>query len=150
MASAALPSTTAIGLSVSGLEFGLAMLFDQASSGLSWTALQASATQVALVGVQGLTASASDLLVQINQVSGAGASNAKVIDSIRFLTQKDRLVEIRLLVIEELTDVLTVPIQAVTTVDGKQLCYRNNGGDLEPIEVEVGKFNTKFIIQQTL
>ena len=34
-----------------------------------------------------------------------GQPNAKVIDSIRFLTQKDRLVEIRLLVIEELTDV---------------------------------------------
>ena len=49
------------------------------------------------------------------------------------------------IVIEELTNVLTVPIQAVTTVDGKQLCYRNNGGDLEPLEVEVGKFNTKYI-----
>ena len=49
------------------------------------------------------------------------------------------------IVIEELTNVLTVPIQAVTTVDGKQLCYRNDGGDLEPLEVEVGKFNTKYI-----
>ncbi len=49
------------------------------------------------------------------------------------------------IVIEELTDVLTVPIQAVTTVDGNQLCYRSNGGDLEPIEVKIGKFNTKYI-----
>ncbi len=49
------------------------------------------------------------------------------------------------IIIEELTDVLTAPIQAVTTVDGKQLCYRSNGGDLEPIEVKIGKFNTKYI-----
>jgi len=49
------------------------------------------------------------------------------------------------IVIEELTDVLTVPIQAVTTADGKQLCYRSNGGELKPLPVEVGKFNTKYI-----
>jgi len=49
------------------------------------------------------------------------------------------------IVIEELSDVLTVPIQAVTTVDGKQLCYRSSGSDLEPIPVQIGKFNTKFI-----
>lgn len=49
------------------------------------------------------------------------------------------------IIIEELSDVLTVPIQAVTTVDGQQLCYRNKGGELEPIPVEVGKFNTKYI-----
>ncbi|MDA7506717.1 efflux RND transporter periplasmic adaptor subunit, partial [Akkermansiaceae bacterium] len=49
------------------------------------------------------------------------------------------------IIIEELTDVLTVPIQAVTSVDGQQVCFRNNGGDLEPIPVEVGKFNTKYI-----
>lgn len=49
------------------------------------------------------------------------------------------------IIIEELSDVLTVPIQAVTTVDGEQLCYRSNGGDPEPIPVEVGKFNTKYI-----
>ncbi|MDB4041712.1 efflux RND transporter periplasmic adaptor subunit, partial [Akkermansiaceae bacterium] len=49
------------------------------------------------------------------------------------------------IIIEELTDVLTVPIQAVTSVDGQQVCFRNNGGDLEPIPVEIGKFNTKYI-----
>ena len=49
------------------------------------------------------------------------------------------------IVIEELADVLTVPIQAVTTADGKQLCYRSNGGELKPLPVEVGKFNTKYI-----
>lgn len=49
------------------------------------------------------------------------------------------------IIIEELSDVLTVPIQAVTTVDGTQVCYRNNGGDPEAIPVEIGKFNTKYI-----
>ncbi|MGJ8697053.1 MAG: HlyD family efflux transporter periplasmic adaptor subunit [Verrucomicrobiaceae bacterium] len=49
------------------------------------------------------------------------------------------------IIIEELSNVLTVPIQAVTTVDGKQLCYRSNGGEPEPITVEIGKFNTKYI-----
>jgi HlyD family secretion protein len=49
------------------------------------------------------------------------------------------------IVIKELNDVLTVPIQAVTTLDGKQLCYVSKGGTPEPVEVEVGNFNTKFI-----
>jgi len=50
------------------------------------------------------------------------------------------------IVIKELSDVLTVPIQAVTTLDGKQLCYVNKGGGApEPVEVEVGNFNTKYI-----
>lgn len=49
------------------------------------------------------------------------------------------------IVIKELTNVITVPIQAVTTVEGKQLCYLANGGDHKPVEVEVGNFNTKYI-----
>ncbi|YCM42610.1 efflux RND transporter periplasmic adaptor subunit [Verrucomicrobiaceae bacterium 227] len=49
------------------------------------------------------------------------------------------------IVIKELSDVLTVPIQAVTTMDGKQLCYVNKGGKPEPVEIEVGNFNTKYI-----
>jgi HlyD family secretion protein len=49
------------------------------------------------------------------------------------------------IVIKELKDVLTVPIQAVTTLDGKQLCYVSRGGAPEPVEVEVGNFNTKYI-----
>lgn len=49
------------------------------------------------------------------------------------------------IIIEELSDVLTVPIQAVTTVDGTQVCYRNNGDEPEAIPVEIGKFNTKYI-----
>ena len=46
-------------------------------------------------------------------------------------------------VIKELKDVITVPIQAVTTFEGKQVCYLE--GDDEPTIVEVGLFNTKHI-----
>ncbi|MGJ8726693.1 MAG: efflux RND transporter periplasmic adaptor subunit [Roseibacillus sp.] len=49
------------------------------------------------------------------------------------------------IITEELSNVLTVPIQAVTTVDGKQMCYRSKGGEPVGIPVEVGKFNTKHI-----
>ena len=49
------------------------------------------------------------------------------------------------IVINELSNVLTVPIQAVTTTDGKQLCYVKKGGAFEPVEVQVGSFNTKYI-----
>lgn len=49
------------------------------------------------------------------------------------------------IVIEELSDVITVPIQAVTTIDGEKVCFRHNGDEPEPIPVEVGKFNTKYI-----
>ncbi len=49
------------------------------------------------------------------------------------------------IIIEELKDVLTVPIQAVTTVDGEQLCFRGDAQDPTPIPVKVGKFNTKYI-----
>lgn len=47
------------------------------------------------------------------------------------------------IIIEELKDVLFVPIQAVTTKDGKQVCYLE--GDDKPVGVEIGLFNTKFI-----
>ena len=49
------------------------------------------------------------------------------------------------IIIEELKDVLTVPIQAVTTLDGEQVCYLEKGGDLEAVPVEIGLFNTKYI-----
>jgi len=47
------------------------------------------------------------------------------------------------IIIQELKDVSFVPIQAVTTLDDKQVCYLK--GSEEPIEVKVGLFNTKFI-----
>jgi HlyD family secretion protein len=49
------------------------------------------------------------------------------------------------IVITNLQDVLTVPIQAVTTMSGKQFCYVKKLGGAEPVPVEVGLFNTKFI-----
>ena len=49
------------------------------------------------------------------------------------------------IIIKELNDVLTVPIQAVTTLDGQQVCYMEKGGELEAVPVEIGLFNTKYI-----
>jgi HlyD family secretion protein len=49
------------------------------------------------------------------------------------------------IVITNLENVLTVPIQAVTTVKGKQLVYLRRLGGAEPSEVEIGLFNNKFI-----
>ncbi|MEX0323762.1 MAG: efflux RND transporter periplasmic adaptor subunit [Puniceicoccaceae bacterium] len=49
------------------------------------------------------------------------------------------------IVITKLEDVLTVPIQSVTTVQGKQVCYVKGIGDPKPKEVEIGLFNNKFI-----
>lgn len=49
------------------------------------------------------------------------------------------------IVITNLKDVLTVPIQAVTTVKGKQYCYVRRLGGTESVPVEVGLFNNKFI-----
>ncbi|MCB1123306.1 MAG: efflux RND transporter periplasmic adaptor subunit, partial [Verrucomicrobiae bacterium] len=49
------------------------------------------------------------------------------------------------IVIKNLEDVIKVPIQCVTTLKGKQVCYvRGLGGD-KPVEVEIGMFNNKFI-----
>ena len=49
------------------------------------------------------------------------------------------------IVITNLEDVLTVPIQCVTTAGGKQVCFvRTLGGD-KKVEVEIGLFNNKFI-----
>jgi HlyD family secretion protein len=47
--------------------------------------------------------------------------------------------------IDELQDVLTVPVQAVITVEGKKLCYCLTGGGIEKREVETGSFNDDFV-----
>jgi multidrug efflux pump subunit AcrA (membrane-fusion protein) len=47
--------------------------------------------------------------------------------------------------IDELQDVLMVPVQAVTTVEGKKLCYCVTGGSIEKREVETGAFNDDFV-----
>lgn len=47
--------------------------------------------------------------------------------------------------IDELQDVLTVPVQAVITIEGKKLCYCVTGGGIEKREVETGAFNDDFV-----
>jgi len=47
--------------------------------------------------------------------------------------------------IDELNDVLYVPIQSVVTVDEKELCYVKAGGREEKREVKTGLFNDDFV-----
>lgn len=49
------------------------------------------------------------------------------------------------IVITNLEDVIKVPIQCVTSVKGKQVCYVKTLGGPKPVQVEIGLFNTKFI-----
>jgi HlyD family secretion protein len=49
------------------------------------------------------------------------------------------------IVVTNIADTLSVPIQAVTTLKGKQVVYLASGGEPQPKPVEVGMFNTKFI-----
>lgn len=49
------------------------------------------------------------------------------------------------IVIAQLQDVVTVPIQAVTTRQGKQVCYVRSFTGPGPREVEVGLFNNRLI-----
>lgn len=49
------------------------------------------------------------------------------------------------IVITNLQDVLTVPLQAVTTVRGQQVCYVKKGGGHKPVPVQVGLYNNKSI-----
>ncbi len=49
------------------------------------------------------------------------------------------------IIITKLHDVLVVPIQCVTTVNGKQICHVNGIGGPKPVEVEIGLFNNRFI-----
>lgn len=49
------------------------------------------------------------------------------------------------IIITNIANALSVPIQAVTTLKGKQVCYVANGSKTTPVPVEVGMFNTRFI-----
>jgi HlyD family secretion protein len=49
------------------------------------------------------------------------------------------------IIVTNLTDVLTVPIQAVTTVRGQQTCYVEKNGRVQPVPVEVGLYNDRLI-----
>ena len=76
-----------------------------------------------------------DLKVYATDVSIDGAN-----DSIK--TGMSGKVEI---LIDELSDVLYVPIQSVVTVDEKELCYVKAGGRSQKREVETGLFNDDFV-----
>jgi HlyD family secretion protein len=50
------------------------------------------------------------------------------------------------IIVTNLVNALTIPLQAVTTLKGKQVCYvQNGGGQLVPVTVTVGNFNDQFI-----
>jgi HlyD family secretion protein len=49
------------------------------------------------------------------------------------------------IIVTNISDTLSVPIQAVTTLNGKQVVYMVNSRNTEPRPVEVGMYNTKFI-----
>ncbi len=49
------------------------------------------------------------------------------------------------IVVTNIANTLSVPIQAVTTYKGKQVAYFANGSKPDPRPVEAGLFNTKFI-----
>ncbi len=49
------------------------------------------------------------------------------------------------IIITNITDTLSVPIQAVTTSRGRQVVYVPSGGEPEPRPIEVGMYNTKYI-----
>ena len=49
------------------------------------------------------------------------------------------------IIVTNLINALTVPLQAVTTVKGKQVCWVQEGDDLVPVPVSVGNFNDQFI-----
>lgn len=49
------------------------------------------------------------------------------------------------IVITQLQDALTVPIQCVTTLNGNQVCYVDKLGGPEPIPVEIGLYNNHSI-----
>ena len=49
------------------------------------------------------------------------------------------------IIVTNITDAISVPIQAVTTLKGRQVVYLANGGEPDPRPVEVGLFSTKFI-----
>lgn len=49
------------------------------------------------------------------------------------------------IVIANLQNVLKVPIQCVTTLKGKQVCFVKGLGGPKPMPVEIGMFNNKFI-----
>ena len=63
----------AVGFAIQDVDFGLAIASDQTNPARNWTALKATAGSVGFVGIEGLTATGSDLSVEINRASGTTA-----------------------------------------------------------------------------
>lgn len=49
------------------------------------------------------------------------------------------------ILVKQLTNVVYVPLQSVSLVNGKHTCFVKNGGQPEPRVVEIGEFNDEFI-----
>ena len=49
------------------------------------------------------------------------------------------------IIVDELKNVISVPIQTVTNIDGKKFCYMATGKNNERREVQTGAFNTDFV-----
>jgi len=49
------------------------------------------------------------------------------------------------IIVTNIVDAVSIPIQAVTTLKGKQVVYLAKGARSEPVPIEAGLFNTKFI-----
>ncbi len=49
------------------------------------------------------------------------------------------------ILIDELKDILIVPIQAIVNNDGKKTCYIRNSRNTTKCEVETGQFNDSFV-----
>jgi HlyD family secretion protein len=79
-----------------------------------------------------------------------GNPNLKVYNTEIYITETPKNVKPGVsakaeIVITNIADALSVPLQAITTYRGKQVAYVVNGGSSAPREVELGMFNTKFI-----
>ena len=56
-----------LGLKLENVAFGLALMTGKADASRKWTSLEASASRAGFVGISGLTISANNLVVNINQ-----------------------------------------------------------------------------------
>ncbi|MBN2047523.1 MAG: DUF3737 family protein, partial [Anaerolineaceae bacterium] len=69
-------SADAMGLSLSGVEFGLALIVDQSAASRKWLSLQAAADSFSVLGIPDVTVGGTTLSVTVNRA----ASDATVID----------------------------------------------------------------------
>ena len=65
-------SADQLGLSLNGVDFAEVVVTDQADASRSWTAFKANAGSIAITGLPSITASSSDLTVEVNRPAGDG------------------------------------------------------------------------------